>query len=148
MSRGLKKPLANTLTVVFALLCVFHIAGALGAWRSFAIIPSAPGMERSWPSSLSWMAVAAALALASVVSLARGDLILRSLPKWMSTFACCAMAAVFLLRAVGDFYVLGVFKSVTETPFAYWDTRLYTPLCLAIGSAALLLAATPRTRQE
>ncbi len=68
--------------------------------------------------------------------------------EWLSTFACVVLGAVFLLRTMGDFHVLGFFKSVTGTPFADWDTLLYTPLCLVIGIAALLLSATPRTRPK
>ena len=38
------------------------------------------------------------------------------------------------------------FKSITGTDFAFWDTWLYTPLCLVIGLRALWLASTPRAR--
>jgi catechol 2,3-dioxygenase-like lactoylglutathione lyase family enzyme len=47
---------------------------------------------------------------------------------------------VFLLRAVGDFRLVGFFKRVRGTPFARWDTRLFSPLCVALGLASLWVA--------
>ena len=146
MSPGLKRTVAIALAAVFALLSAFHVVGALGAWTSLPIIPTVPGELAQWPSSLSWMGVAGALALAAVVVLTRGDLILRSLPPWLSTTACLVLGAVFVLRAIGEFRFLGFFKTIAGTDFAFWDTWLYTPLCLALGLGALWLASTPRTR--
>lgn len=48
-------------------------------------------------------------------------------------------ALVFLGRTVGDFRYVGLFKRVRGTPFSRWDTRLYTPLTLAL--ATLLFVA-------
>jgi len=58
-----------------------------------------------------------------------------SVQKWLTL----GVAIVFLLRAIGDFRILGLFKSHKEGKFAYADTRLFVPLCLviSIGSAVL-----------
>ena len=42
---------------------------------------------------------------------------------------------IFVLRAVGDFNIVGVFKKIKGTVFAKYDTYLYIPLCLFIGYA-------------
>ena len=47
------------------------------------------------------------------------------------------MAAVFALRAVGDFRCVGFFKRVKDTPFAVWDSRLFSPLCGILSLLAL-----------
>ena len=78
--------------------------------------------------------------------LARADLILRAIPTKLTTLACLVLGAVFVLRAIGEFRTLGFFKTITGTDFAFWDTWLYTPLCLMIGLGALWLATTPRAR--
>jgi hypothetical protein len=44
------------------------------------------------------------------------------------------------LRAVGDWKYVGFFRRASESAFAYWDLRLYSPLCLFIAVAALVLA--------
>ena len=147
---GLKGGVAISLGTVFALLCAFHIVGAFGGWHRLPVIPTLPSsMEYSadrWPSSVSWLAVAAALALAALVVLARADLLLTSVPPKLSTLACLALGVIFVLRAIGEFRMLGFFKSIKGTDFAFWDTWLYTPLFLALGLGALWLATTRRTR--
>ncbi len=47
---------------------------------------------------------------------------------------------VFLVRAVGEFKLVGLFKRVRGTSFARWDTWLFSPLCLGISCAALWLS--------
>ncbi len=47
------------------------------------------------------------------------------------------MAAVFTLRAVGERRYVGFFKRVKDTPFAVWDSRLFSPLCIALSLLAL-----------
>jgi hypothetical protein len=45
------------------------------------------------------------------------------------------------LRAIGDFRLVGVFKRIRGTPFAWWDSRLFVPLCcfIALGTAVVAL---------
>ena len=40
---------------------------------------------------------------------------------------------LFILRAIGEFKVVGIFKKIKGTLFAKYDTYLYIPLCLFIG---------------
>ncbi|MUT64820.1 DUF3995 domain-containing protein [Paenibacillus sp. NEAU-GSW1] len=54
-------------------------------------------------------------------------------------FAGWALAIVFVLRAVGDFKWLGLFKSKKGTVFARWDSLLYSPLCLLLGAALFVI---------
>ena len=97
-------------------------------------------------SSSAYLTIAAALAFAALVVLARGDLLLTSVPPILSTLACSILGVIFVLRAMGEFRMLGFFKSIKGTDFAFWNTLLYTPLCLALGLGALWLATTPRAR--
>ena len=47
----------------------------------------------------------------------------------------------FLARTVGEFRLVGVFKRVRGTPFATWDTWLFTPLCGLIAAGFFLIAS-------
>ena len=47
------------------------------------------------------------------------------------------LAAIFGLRAMGEFNRIGFFKRVRGTRFACWDTWLYSPLCLALAFGCL-----------
>jgi hypothetical protein len=49
------------------------------------------------------------------------------------------LSLVFLVRAIGDFRFIGFFRRPSESAFAYWDMRLYSPLCLFIAIAVLAL---------
>jgi hypothetical protein len=50
------------------------------------------------------------------------------------------ISLLFLLRTIGDFRYVGFFKSVSDTDFAFWDTILFSPLCLLIAVAAFLIS--------
>lgn len=142
----MKRTVTVSLAVLFALLSVFHVIGAFGLWRSLAVVPVIPGEPPHYPASLSWLGVAGALGLAALVVLVRGDVLLRWVPSRLSTLACAVLGGVFVVRAIGDLRFFGFFRSVTDTSFAFWDTWLYTPLCLVIGLSTLWLASTPRAR--
>lgn len=49
------------------------------------------------------------------------------------------LSIIFTLRAIGEFNVVGFFKKVKDTPFAVYDTRYYSPLCLILGLIFALL---------
>jgi len=49
------------------------------------------------------------------------------------------MMAAFAYRAVGDFKYYGFFKSVKDSPFAIWDTRVYSPLSVLLAVLAAIL---------
>lgn len=50
------------------------------------------------------------------------------------------MAVGFAARAVGEFRYVGFFKRVRDTKFADYDTRLFSPLCLAMSGLAWVAA--------
>nr|WP_295864846.1 DUF3995 domain-containing protein [uncultured Chitinophaga sp.] len=50
------------------------------------------------------------------------------------------IAAIFALRAIGDFKYVGLFRKVKTTPFGRRDTRYFTPLCILLCLLCLLAA--------
>ncbi|MCD1260099.1 DUF3995 domain-containing protein [Paenibacillus athensensis] len=56
-------------------------------------------------------------------------------PSRLTKWVCLLCALVFALRAIGDFRYMGLIKKIKTTRFAYWDTRLFTPLCLVLSLA-------------
>jgi hypothetical protein len=76
------------LAVIFALLAALHVFWACGGtWGSGAAIAELDGRPRFVPSRGATLAVAAALAGATCVVLARADLILGFLPPRVSQWA-------------------------------------------------------------
>ena len=121
--------LAAILTVL-ALIHIYWAAG--GKWGAAKAIPKMPGSEQPLfiPGPASTLVVTGLLFLAAAIS---ANLILSDYRRWLML----AMALVFALRAIGEFNYIGFFKRIRNTEFAYWDTRLYSPLCVAMSALAL-----------
>ncbi|MBM9576250.1 DUF3995 domain-containing protein [Leptospira sp. 201903070] len=62
------------------------------------------------------------------------------IPKPLLHYGTLFLSLVFLLRAIGEFRLVGFFKSVRGTTFAKNDTKYYSPLCLLL-SALLFFSA-------
>ena len=45
---------------------------------------------------------------------------------------------IFLLRAIGEFKYVGIFKRVKKTKFGRFDTKLFSPLCLIISILGII----------
>jgi len=43
------------------------------------------------------------------------------------------LSIIFILRAIGEFNVLGFSKKIKDTEFAKYDTKYFSPLCLLLG---------------
>ncbi len=48
--------------------------------------------------------------------------------------------SLFLLRAIGDFRYMGLFKKIRSTKFAKADTRFFTPITLIIALVGITIA--------
>ncbi len=71
-----------------------------------------------------------------------------SAPAFVVRFAAFVLGIVSVLRAVGDFRLVGVFKTVRGTKIAANDTRWFSPLCVAIGIATLWPGLPRETRMR
>ncbi len=63
-----------------------------------------------------------------------------AVPAWV-VYLGWLTAALFVLRAVGEFNAVGFFKRLKGTGFAEYDTKYYAPLSLFIGTVLALLTA-------
>ena len=60
-------------------------------------------------------------------------------PLWMIV-TTRVIGSIFILRMIGDFNILGLFKKKSDTPFAKYDTRYFIPICAFLGSSFWLLS--------
>jgi hypothetical protein len=102
-----------------------------------AAIPEIDGKPVFQPSTLSTLVVAIGLALCAVVIAATAGIFRLPLSHAVLAWLTRALAVVLLVRAIGDFRLVGFFKRIRHSRFARLDTALYLPLslALAIGSA-------------
>jgi hypothetical protein len=128
---------------VLLALGTLHVYWATGgSWGTDVAIPTHEGRPRFVPNIASTLTVAALLWAAALVLLGRVGLWGEWLPRWLFTAGTWTLVVVFGGRVVGDFRWFGLFKRMTRTRFAWWDTWLYVPLCALLAGAALLVAAS------
>jgi hypothetical protein len=134
--------LALFVATVVGALCLLHLYWGLGGrWGHTAALPErdhAPALE---PGAVATLLVAALLAMAALVVLGRVGIGPLAGIGRLTRITAWAVAVAFLLRAVGDFRLVGLFRRVRDTRFAKLDRLLYTPTSLALGIAAAIIAA-------
>ena len=136
-----------TLTALGLLHLYWAFGGRLdGGW----VIPSRDEVDPSsgrtrqapafTPSRRDTLLVATALIAAAGLVVLRAGLFAEAVSHWTVQAAVVGIALVFLARAVGDFKLVGFFKPNNDTAFAYWDTRLYSPLCILLAASTAFVA--------
>ena len=127
--------LSLILILLFAALSVIHVYWLIRGPRSMpAVIPTRDGKPAFIPSRLATFLVATGLLCCAGLVAALSGWIRIQVPPGQLTLLGDAIAGAFLLRAIGDFRLLGFFKRVRGTKFALLDTVLYSPLCLGIAA--------------
>lgn len=128
---------------VLAFLGLTHLYWAAGGSAGKqAALPSVGGVPVFTPSAVGTALVGLILlAMAAWVAAASGALA-TPFPHSVLRIGALALAAVFALRAVGDFRYVGFFKRVRGSVFAQRDTWMYSPLCVVL--AGLIAVAASR----
>jgi hypothetical protein len=124
-----------TLAILLSTLGAIHFYWATGGVKGAGVaIPSVPG-TRNRPLFTPGRGgtIAVGVLLLAGAGVATGQVLPAIQPILLRL-----IAAVFCMRAVGEFHYVGFFKRVKETPFATWDSRLFSPLSVALGLLALV----------
>jgi LmbE family N-acetylglucosaminyl deacetylase len=135
--------LAFMLAALLTALAALHLYWASGGRRGLdAVLPERPGGERLFsPRRAETAAVAVLLLVAALVVLGTSGLLALPVPDGWLRAGTWTLAVALLLRAVGEFRYVGFFKRVRGTRFARWDSRLHSPLCLAMAALAFGVGA-------
>ena len=129
------------LFIVFLFLSAIHFYWGLGgSWGSEASIPTNEKGEKVMnPKVVECFVVGLSLLSMGLLILAKSELLIFNLPDWLLKYGLWAIAFIFLLRALGEFQYIGIFKKVKHTRFGKMDTKFYSPLCLTIAILILIL---------
>jgi hypothetical protein len=131
---------------VFILIGLIHLYWLLGGRRGFAIsVPFKPETQQPFfrPRKPEIAAVILVFWAIAAVLLMYGELLPALGPDWLLAAASRFIAAVLLLRAIGEFRTLGFFKRIRSTPFARMDTLVYSPLCLLLSALTVWMLLLP-----
>lgn len=137
------------LVVVFAFLSLLHLYWAFGGtWGGALALPMEDGRPVFEPGVGATLAVAVALALCALLVARLAGWLSLGLRDRVARLPGYALAAVLLLRAIGDFRYIGFFKRIGDTPFGRRDTALYSPLCLLLALGVFLLVRWNLAREQ
>ena len=133
--------LSILLSIIFIGLGIIHFNWVIGG--KFGFSESLPTKETGEkvlnPKKMDSAIVGIGLTVFGVFYFLKSGLIEFSQPEWVLKYVGWIIPSIFLLRAIGEFKYVGFFKKVKKTEFAKWDTKLFSPLCLAIAAIGIII---------
>ena len=137
----MKPLLPISMMIIFSLLGLIHAYWAFGGKTGWlAALPEVNGRLAFTPSMGATFIVATFLFLCAILVSVTAGFITLPLPFFIFKWLSFGLSFGLLLRAIGDFNLVGFFKRVRRTRFAYLDTRFYSPLCLLLAIGVFLVA--------
>ena len=121
-------------------LAGFHYYWLFGGdWGLTHVIPS---KTKEAPSlaipKFATLIVALGLTGVGLFYLVKAELINFPIPELLK-YGYWVIPSVFILRAIGEFRYVGIFKKIKDTNFAKADSKIFVPLCLMIGVLGFLV---------
>lgn len=132
-------------SVILFILAAFHFYWLLGGRVGFATampekMRGVVSAEKTRPSfKMATFLVGLGLAVCGFIVLANAMYFKTLIPDNYLLWAARIIGVVFLIRAMGDFRYVGLFKKKTDDPFARMDTILYIPICIVVGLGSILV---------
>ena len=116
---------------ILVLISIFHVYWAMdGKIGMDKVIPSKDGQALFQPGKIGIFGVSFLSLVFAYVVYSLGFKVSSSeefiYAGWM-------ISAVFILRAIGEFNMLGFFKKIKDSEFSSYDTKYFSPLSLFIG---------------
>lgn len=126
---------------ILLLLSVIHFYWAFGGQWGFAtaLPTNEEGKRVLNPKKIDSLIVAIGLSSFATYLLVYSGWLLLDLPSWIFDYGIWVIIIIFLLRAIGDFKYVGLFKRVKNTDFSARDKIYYSPLCLWLSFSSLLI---------
>lgn len=115
---------------IFLLIAIalVHFYWATGGTRGLGVaIPTKNGKALFQPGKLGTMLVGVVMLGFAWIAYV---LAFTEQPPMLVRLFGGAVSLVFIVRTIGDFHTVGLFKNVKDTPFARYDTIYYSPLTL------------------
>lgn len=142
----MKIVLAFILTIIFIFLSLLHGYWALGGnWAIEKTVPERyldnflPNKNNAKFVFATFVVAAGLMIMALMVAGYVGKINL-PIGKDLLRIGLIIVALIFLVRSIGNFKDVGFSKKNKSGEFGYWDSKLYSPLCLFFSvSIAIIL---------
>ncbi|MGD1894394.1 MAG: DUF3995 domain-containing protein [Cyclobacteriaceae bacterium] len=133
--------LSAILAIVFLLLALLHFNWATGnQWVLDSALPTDESGERVLnPGKTECIVVGLGLTAFALFYLLRVETFGVIIPDWILKYGGWLIPTIFMMRAIGDFKYVGLFKKIRLTEFGKRDTLFYSPLCLIIGTIGIIV---------
>jgi len=133
---------AGTLAAIGGLHVYWAVRGTARIARAGAVVPEIGGRPAFTPGRTSTLVIAALLEIAALLVALQGKLFaIGGLPPALIRVGALGVAVALAARGIGDFRLVRLFKRVRGTRFARLDSRVYVPLCLALATGIVIVAA-------
>lgn len=132
---------ALLLSLIFIGLGIIHFNWVAGGKFGFSVsLPTKENGEKVLnPKKIDSAIVGIGLTLFGIFYFLKSGVTDTNLPEWIIKYGGWVIPSIFLLRAIGEFKYVGFFKRVKNTAFGKWDSRLFSPLCLAIAITGIVI---------
>jgi len=137
--------LALSCAAIFFSISILHFYWAAGGkWGMQGALPESYKADFFNPKNkilidTATIAIGLGLAVFGVILLSHSFSIDTNIIRKNRDILTLTIGIIFLLRAIGDFKVFGLFKKKTDSLFNKMDRKFYVPLCLFLGSSCIAL---------
>ncbi|CAL2084023.1 conserved membrane hypothetical protein [Tenacibaculum sp. 190524A05c] len=134
--------LGITSGLIFLVLSLLHVYWAFGGVYALGgVIPTKSNESKVFkaPPFLTFLVAVFLLLVAMVYINAAEVYDISFLPKFLKEFGVIIFSSIFIIRAIGDFKYVGFFKKIKGTQFAKNDSKYFSPLCVFLGIAGILI---------
>ena len=130
------------LAIVFLSIALIHFNWVRGGtWGFDNALPSNEKGERLFtPLKIHSLIVGIGLLTFSFFYINMSNVVTLPLPESITKYIKWIIPSIFIIRAIGDFRHVGLFKKVKNTNFSLYDTKYFTPLCIIIGVLGYIVA--------
>lgn len=125
-------------TILFFLLAALHVYWLLGGrWGLAVAVPTQANSKIVFePGLIFKLATFVVIVGLSIMGLLH-YWAWTGVPSYISgtylSWGLSLISGIFFLRVLGDFNYVGLFKRIKDSDFAWYDNRLYMPLCLLLA---------------
>lgn len=123
-------------TGILIFVSLIHVYWAFGGrWGIGATLPVKEDGASTVivPSMLITLLVSFFLLIFSIILWAQSGYLPFYHPGALTKWGCILIASIFILRTIGDFHYIGIFKKIKGTKFSKYDRSMYIPLCLYLA---------------
>ncbi|MGV6861347.1 MAG: DUF3995 domain-containing protein [Putridiphycobacter sp.] len=132
------------LFTIFTTLSLLHFYWLFGGkWGLEKVIPTKENQTSALQiPQFATLVVAVVLQVFGLIYLIKVRPFDIKFPYLVIEYGYWIIPSIFILRTIGDFKYVGLFKKIRHTEFAKADSKWFIPLCLTIGFLGLLIAIT------